>query len=292
MSLHGPVLAAIDLGEGANAPLEEAHALASSLHAAMTVCHVLPEAIRTRVLFPQEAAAADPALHAELEQRARAAVATRLEAVAGRGATGAGVVVDSGSPHGVILAQADEIGAGLIVLGPGRVAWRVARDAPCPVLIARPSPAGGGVLGATDFSDPALPAVEAAIAESARRRAPLRLVHCLDVDLQAMAAMPGMTAPPLMPAGAYQALEARATSHLQESLQQFGATGECVVWRGPAGPGIVAAAASPPAALVVVGTRGRTGLKRLVLGSVAEEVMREALCSVLVVPLSRGTAAG
>jgi nucleotide-binding universal stress UspA family protein len=35
--------------------------------------------------------------------------------------------------------------------------------------------------------------------------------------------------------------------------------------------------------LTVVGTHGRRGLKRLVLGSVAERVVREAPCAVLVV---------
>jgi nucleotide-binding universal stress UspA family protein len=36
--------------------------------------------------------------------------------------------------------------------------------------------------------------------------------------------------------------------------------------------------------LIVVGTRPRSGLKRRVLGSVAEEIIREATCLVLVVP--------
>lgn len=35
--------------------------------------------------------------------------------------------------------------------------------------------------------------------------------------------------------------------------------------------------------LLVIGTHGRTGLRRLVLGSVAERVVREAACPVLVV---------
>lgn len=43
--------------------------------------------------------------------------------------------------------------------------------------------------------------------------------------------------------------------------------------------------------LIVMGTHGRTGLERLLMGSVAEKVMREAPCSVLVVKLPRGTAA-
>lgn len=40
--------------------------------------------------------------------------------------------------------------------------------------------------------------------------------------------------------------------------------------------------------LIVMGTHGRTGLERLLMGSVAEKVMREAKCSVLVVKLPKG----
>ena len=40
--------------------------------------------------------------------------------------------------------------------------------------------------------------------------------------------------------------------------------------------------------LIVMGTHGRTGLERLLLGSVAEKVLRDAACSVLVVKLPRG----
>jgi nucleotide-binding universal stress UspA family protein len=40
--------------------------------------------------------------------------------------------------------------------------------------------------------------------------------------------------------------------------------------------------------LIVMGTHGRTGVERLVLGSVAEKVLRDAACSVLVVKLPRG----
>jgi nucleotide-binding universal stress UspA family protein len=42
--------------------------------------------------------------------------------------------------------------------------------------------------------------------------------------------------------------------------------------------------------VIVIGTHGRTGLDRVQLGSVAEKVMREAPCSVLVVKLPRGVA--
>jgi nucleotide-binding universal stress UspA family protein len=40
--------------------------------------------------------------------------------------------------------------------------------------------------------------------------------------------------------------------------------------------------------LIVMGTHGRTGTERLLLGSVAEKVMRDGPCSVLVVKLPKG----
>lgn len=55
----------------------------------------------------------------------------------------------------------------------------------------------------------------------------------------------------------------------------------------PAGE-IVRYAADASIDLIVLGTHGRTGLERLLMGSVAEKVMREAPCSVLVVKLPKG----
>ena len=40
--------------------------------------------------------------------------------------------------------------------------------------------------------------------------------------------------------------------------------------------------------LIVMGTHGRTGIDRQLMGSVAEQVLRDAACSVLVVKLPRG----
>ncbi len=46
---------------------------------------------------------------------------------------------------------------------------------------------------------------------------------------------------------------------------------------------IVRVAAETGCGLIVMGTHGRTGLKRLLMGSVAEQVMRQADCPVLTV---------
>jgi nucleotide-binding universal stress UspA family protein len=47
---------------------------------------------------------------------------------------------------------------------------------------------------------------------------------------------------------------------------------------------IVSIAQSCQADLIVMGTYGRTGFKRLVLGSVADHVLRRASCPVMIVP--------
>lgn len=51
---------------------------------------------------------------------------------------------------------------------------------------------------------------------------------------------------------------------------------------------IVAAGGSGRANLIIVGTHGRSGLSHLLMGSVAERVVRHAKCPVLVVPSKRG----
>ena len=58
---------------------------------------------------------------------------------------------------------------------------------------------------------------------------------------------------------------------------------ERVFREGPAATVILDAADEFEADLIVMGTHGRTGFRRLVLGSVAEEVVRKSLCPVLTV---------
>jgi nucleotide-binding universal stress UspA family protein len=60
-----------------------------------------------------------------------------------------------------------------------------------------------------------------------------------------------------------------------------------VLLEGDPAAEIVNYAAEAGMDLIVMGTHGRTGLERLLMGSVAEKVMREALCSVLVVKLPK-----
>ena len=171
------------------------------------------------------------------------------------------------------------------MVGRGDVAERVVRHAHCPVLVARPSPPGI-VLAATDFSDSALPAVQAGAAEASRRSVGFAVLHSLDFGPMIATTLGGAYAviPPLPPEE-----EARVRTETLESLRRaldlVHAKGETIVADGDPGLAIIEAAHTLPAQLVVVGTVGRTGLRRLALGSVAEAVVRSAPCSTLVMRL-------
>jgi nucleotide-binding universal stress UspA family protein len=65
---------------------------------------------------------------------------------------------------------------------------------------------------------------------------------------------------------------------------------EHVLLEGDPAAEIARYAAASGVDVIVIGTHGRTGVDRLMMGSVAERVMREAPCSVLVVKLPKGIA--
>lgn len=57
-----------------------------------------------------------------------------------------------------------------------------------------------------------------------------------------------------------------------------------LIWEGDPADTILEATAAEGADLIVMGSRARTNLRRLLLGSVSSEVARRAECEVLVVP--------
>jgi nucleotide-binding universal stress UspA family protein len=206
------------------------------------------------------------------------------------------IEIEQGTVHAGILRATENIGAGAVVVGgkvdhnglhyPGSTAEHVVRYANCPVLVARPSPAGK-VLAATDFSDPALPAVEAGAAMARHRKADLTLIHAMDL-LPVMSPSYGESysySVPLL--DLTDQMRKIWQQRLDECVHQFKAKGGGLLCDGPATSAILSAASELPAQLLVVGTHGRTGLSRIMaLGSVAEAVVRAAPCSVLTVRLA------
>src|SRR5262249_15466569 len=84
-------------------------------------------------------------------------------------------------------------------------------------------------------------------------------------------------------AEAERAVRTAACDRVADRLRPAGLETSTEIRSGDPAQEIVAAATASRAGLVVVGTRGLTGLRRLVLGSVARNVLLSAPCSVLVV---------
>ena len=294
------VFAATDLSDAAGEAVRQADEWARAVGAELVVCHVMPNALRVNTLFPQ--------LNAELaldlphrRERAIEQLTALMTEMTGRAADGYAVMVDDGPPAAVIVEKAERYHADLIVVGShghsgmrelvlGGVATQVVRHAHCPVLIARPHPRTGRVLCATDFSDPAQPAVQAAAVEARRRGARLTLMHVVDMAMATAGLMTmgfgGVVY--TLPRSQREDIERAVKEKLQQALAGVGLEGDALVHEGSPAVAIVQAADELDAELVVMGTIGLTGLRRLTLGSVAEPVARTAPCPVLVVRQAEG----
>jgi nucleotide-binding universal stress UspA family protein len=80
-----------------------------------------------------------------------------------------------------------------------------------------------------------------------------------------------------------EAQRVAAQTTLDEVVAELGlADAETMVRYGDAGHVICEVAASLPAGVVVLGTHGRSGLRRAVMGSTSDHVVRHAVCPVLV----------
>jgi nucleotide-binding universal stress UspA family protein len=161
----------------------------------------------------------------------------------------------------------------------------VVRHAHCSVLVARRVSDGAVVLAATDLSDPSLPAVQAAAREAKTREMPLVVMYDIDQWRSLVSGMALLGPVPLAPSEEMLAEQKVALTRIvQTQLDRLDvtATVEVTTEANPAAA-IVRMADNQHAELVVLASRGRTGLERLALGSVAKEVLRYAHCSVLVV---------
>ena len=146
--------------------------LADQLKTTWSICHVVPEAFRVRVLFPHEAGV-ESDTQRDIRAKAIEAMQRQIDSVIGREAQPTEIHLEAGTAHTGILQAAALKEAALIVMAPGTAAGRVARAAGVPLLVFRKG-AEGAVLGASDFSDPSLPALHLATSEAKRRTAPLR----------------------------------------------------------------------------------------------------------------------
>lgn len=220
--------------------------------------------------------------------------------------------VVSGRPFEEICKLAGRLEASLIVLPTrglgklkhaflGSTAERVVRYAPCPVLIPRgakfKSISWNGssaaarftvrkILAPVDFSDCSLAGMRYAARLAKRMGATLRLLHVVFphtemLTLDRVSGDLSTLAVVAKRAARAQMKDLMAMRFLKDV--KF----EIVIRTGSAVDTICGEIGRGNMDLVVISTHGRTGFKRAMIGSVAEQVVRYAECPVLIVP-SRG----
>jgi nucleotide-binding universal stress UspA family protein len=144
------------------------------------------------------------------------------------------------------------------------------------------------ILVPTDFSADARRALDTAVDLARTLGGRIVLLHAFSVDVPLAGAPYGGGV--ILPEGFY--VEYRNQAKMQvERLAKEVAAKENVEIRGVAiqdvaWSAILEQAESLPADLVVIGTRGLTGIKHVALGSTAERVVRKAKCPVLTVKVS------
>jgi nucleotide-binding universal stress UspA family protein len=278
------ILLATDGSEEAELAARTAADLAAKTGSELYVVHVLvlpPETLHDP--FGTDA-------RREFEKRGRG----RLDELVGRleasGGEVAGAHFRVGSAAAEIVAQAEELGAGMVVLGSrglgamrralmGSVSDSVVRHAPCPVLVVRSEPLAfpTKILLATDGSEEATLAASTAAELAKGTDSELHVVHVgsfVPTFLAATEAEPGQSA-----------REARKT--LDDEVGSIQAADGTVVQAhlrfGGAPEEVVVLAEDLGAGLIVVGSRGRGGIRRALMGSVSERVVRHAHCPVMII---------
>jgi nucleotide-binding universal stress UspA family protein len=187
----------------------------------------------------------------------------------------------------IIIATRGNTGLKHLVLG--STAEHVVRYSPCPVLVVRDSERSGAVAGfrkilvPTDFSECAMKGLAYAKAFGKQFKSTLVLLNSAHFqyyvasDEYARYDMPQLLQ--------YAETSAREQMHdLVETTDWDGLEVETCLQTGHPGQQICDRAKDSGVDLIVTSTHGATGFRHLLLGSVAEYVVRHAHCPVLVVP--------
>jgi nucleotide-binding universal stress UspA family protein len=141
------------------------------------------------------------------------------------------------------------------------------------------TPSVSRILVATDFSPQAELALEWALRAREKLGASLVLLHVIDIFSLAELSCHAVGGDPLLPM-----LRDEAKRNMQD-WQARVPNAQTVIREGSPRPVIVEAAVELECQMIVMGTHGRSGLAHLLLGSVAEYVVRYSKVPVLTVRL-------
>ena len=141
------------------------------------------------------------------------------------------------------------------------------------------------ILVPVDFSEFSGAAVKQAIDFAKAFDAEVHLLHCYQLN-------PGGVVPygPAFPPAIYEQMQEAAAVQLRKvhaEVESAGVAAKMHLSSDVPSHAIEEAARSLDADLIVMGTHGHTGLKHVLLGSVAERTLRHAPCPVLTVGSAR-----
>jgi nucleotide-binding universal stress UspA family protein len=194
----------------------------------------------------------------------------------------------------IVQAVRDDPAIDLIVMGThgrtglarvflGSVTEQVVRHSPCSVLVTR-DPVGlaafENVLCAIDFSEDSSQVIQRAAELATRGLRAITLLHVIEPP----ATFSGWR----LPATQLADFQQQAAVELERRASELAKKVSVPVTTqirvgGPAAQILEALDAEPRSNLVLMGSHGRTGIKRVLVGSVAETVLRHAACPVLIV---------
>ncbi len=278
--MFGKILWTTDFSEVAEASLPYAEALAGLFDAELLLCHVIPDT----PFFYASLVGQMEALIEALETT-RNAAQERLNKIAERLArkgVGAKPVLLEGSPYAEIVKFAEAEGVDLIVMSTrglkgfervlvGSTTEKVMRKAHCPVLAVHRAPEGPvefkNIVLLTDLSElsrKALPVAEAIAKASGGK---ITVLHVLETDV------------PLPPEDEKALVDAILSGMPEPSVPHE----KRVVKAPTAVEGVRKFVLGNPVDLVVSATHGRTGLAKVLLGSVVEGIFKRVEVPLLVV---------
>ena len=282
------ILCPIDFSSGSDQALRTAAELAKTNEAELVLVHswYVPT-----LAYGGEAWMLSAEIVDTMVQDSARGLATALSTAIGRGAR-ATSVLQNGAPsdriltllHGdptfdlVVVGTHGRTGVSRVLLG--SVAEQVVRHAPCSVLVARPRLADGpfkNILCPVDFSETSRDAIDLAL-DLGDEDTEITLMHAIELPSSY-----GQE-PTLMESVAeVDRSTTKALDRWAETARTKGRRSVTVrTRRGRAGAQILELVETGAFDLVVMGTHGRTGIRRVLLGSVAEKVVRHAACPVLV----------
>lgn len=246
--------------------------------------------------WPAVAMVQADALEAELRHAARETV-EKARAQLSRPGLEVVAAVLRGRPATAVVDAAKNMQADLIVMGSrghgtiesmvlGSVSAEVVDHATVPVLVAR-GPTIRRIVLAWDGSSCASAAADLIRTWPILAGSAIRVVSVADVEIPWWTGFPAAGTPQLLPIYADAANASRRehdelAREMTALLRSAGHAAEADRREGDAATELLAAAKEWKADLIVMGTHGRTGLARLVLGSVARNVLHHAPCSVVI----------